>query len=100
MWDYAGDPDVWDDTYPGGFDGIVFKYPLRDGQRGSFTVVKIGRHAWMKASARPMTRRSLRAVDTGGRSEVDRFRADPMPARVIEVGTTDDPVVTHRDSGR
>ena len=72
VWEYPGEPEVWDDTYPGGFDGIVFKYLLRDGTRASFTTVKIGRHAWMKATTSPMTTRTRRAVDTEGRSEVDR----------------------------
>jgi len=43
-----------------------------------------------------MTTRSLCAVDTEGRSEVERYMGESRPARVIEVRTTGDPLVTLR----
>src|SRR5690242_8498086 len=96
MWTCAGEPQVWDGTYPGGYDGIVLKYPLADGTRESFTVVMISRHADMKANVDPMSARAERAVDTQGRSEVERYLGERSPARIIEVTTQGDPRATLR----
>jgi hypothetical protein len=94
--DLRGRTPGLDGTYPGGYDGIVFKYPLTDGTRQSFTVVMISRHANMKANVDPMSPRAERAVDTQGRSEVQRYLGEPFPARIIEVITQGNPRATLR----
>jgi hypothetical protein len=78
-----------------GYDGTWYKWLLeRDGQH-SFTVVKITRHARLNA-ADVMPPRATAAADTDGRSEVERHLTAARPPRVIEVGTSSEPVVTAR----
>ena len=97
MWVIEGNPDT-DHLPPGGYDGTWHKYWLVSAGRRTFTIVKISRHAEMKAS-NSMTTRSLEAVDSDGRSEVERHLEDRVPPRAIEVGTISNPVVTPRKVG-
>jgi hypothetical protein len=78
--DPQGDADVY--RWP--IEGFALSEPI-------FTDVKIVGNARLKGD--DMTEHSIRAVETGGRSEVERHLADPLPPRVIEVGTVGDPRV-------
>jgi hypothetical protein len=100
LWAIENEPEVFSNP-PGGFDGAQYKWPLsRPGCPGTFTLVQIGFHAAMRASPDPMTERTLAAVDSLGRSEVERHLAEEHPPRVIEVGTSGDPwIVADRGGG-
>jgi hypothetical protein len=92
-WDILGEPEVFTNP-PGGFDGVQYKWPLaRAGDRSTFTLVQIGFHASIRASLDPLTARTLAAVDSRGRSEIERHLAEEHPPRVIEVGTSGDPLI-------
>ncbi len=47
-----------------------------------------------------MNARTAEAVDTRGRSEVERHLSQALPARVIELATSGDPRVTLRSSAQ
>lgn len=74
-------------------DSEVHRWNLRQDHEITFTDVRITENARLKTDE-DMTPRSLEAVDTKGRSEVERHLGDPHPPRVIEVGTRGDPKVT------
>jgi hypothetical protein len=95
LWTIARDPEVFD--HANGHDGYQYKWPLtREGYNPLFTMVKMSDHAkhGLGSPDRPMTPRALEAVETNGRSEVERYLDWELPPRVIEVGTAGDPVVT------
>ncbi len=96
MWTIIGEPET--DPFPaGGYDGTWHRWNLVREDERLFTVVKVDRHAEMFAGDK-MTRRSVAAVKTNGRSEVERHLGADVPPRVIEVGTVRDPVVTARET--
>jgi hypothetical protein len=93
FWTISGEPEVFDG--PDGRDGCGYKWPLaREGKPPLFTMVYVSRHALgnMTDDA-PMTERALRAVETRGRSEVERYLDRELPVRVIKVGTVGNPRV-------
>lgn len=92
MWTITGESET---PSPAGYDGTWYRWNLARDDKRSFTVVKIVRHAEMGAGDK-MTARSIAAVETHGRSEVERHLAADVPPRVIEVGTMRDPVITER----
>jgi hypothetical protein len=78
---------------PGGFDGWHHTWWLEHQRERCFVVVKVSDHAPMKAGE-AMTRRSIAAVDSQGRSEVERWLTDALPPLAIEVRIDGEPVVT------
>src|SRR4051812_26134244 len=93
LWAVSGEPKGFDG--PEGRDGWGFKWPLaREDHVPLFTMVYISNHAMAKFDGETMTKRALEAVDTRGRSEVERHLDQELPVRVIEVGTIGDPRVT------
>jgi hypothetical protein len=93
VWSTKAQPET--DTMPaGGYDGTWHKWWLTRGEARSFIMVKIGSHAELRPES--MTPRSLAAVDTLGRSEIERHLSAEVPPRVIEIRTLGDPVVTAR----
>lgn len=97
MWEIQGEPE----HLPGGgadYDGVWWKWWLRRGTVQSFTVVKVPAHALLKPET--MTARTAQAVDTRGRSEVERYLSLTLPARIIELATSGDPRVTLRSSAQ
>lgn len=81
----------------GGYDGDWFRWQLADGRQQTFTVVKAPRHVLMRAG--DLTARTVRAAQTCGRSEIERYMADDVPPRVIELRTGGrEPLVTPRDT--
>jgi hypothetical protein len=77
------------------FDGQYHRWNLERGGQRTFVLVKIHEHARMKVGDH-MTDRSVEAVDTLGRSEVERHLADAVPPRVIEVARMLEPRLTRR----
>jgi hypothetical protein len=62
------------------FDGEYHRWNLEQGAERSFVLVKISEHARMKVGEY-ITERSIEAVDTQGRSEVERHLNDAVPPR-------------------
>jgi hypothetical protein len=77
------------------FDGEYHRWNLERGEKRTFVLVKVHAHAQMKVGEH-MTDRSNEAVDTQGRSEVERHLADALPPRVIEVASMLEPRLTRR----
>jgi hypothetical protein len=79
---------------PAGFDGKVYRWNLTRGGEQCFTDVEITGGALVRGEE--MTPRSIEAVETQGRSEVERYLADEVPPRAIRVGTQLNPKVTRQ----
>lgn len=80
----------------GGYDGTWHKWWLSGGEIRCFTVVKISRHAEIAACDNRLSERTLHAVRTHGRSEVERHLDAELPPRAIELASVGEPMITQR----
>lgn len=93
MWTIEGEPE-YIGSGTGGYDGEWWKWWLCRGDDRTSTLVKVGCHVLLDANV--CFEETREAGRTRGRSEVERYLADDIPPREIELFTNSRPRVTHR----
>jgi hypothetical protein len=99
MWTIDGEPEHFSNGQgTGGYDGDWWKWWLRRGEDRTFMVVKASSHVVLQAGV--LTERTRTALETRGRSEVERHLVQHVLPRVVELSANGrEPEVTHRRPG-
>ncbi len=97
MWTIDGEPEYFADGQGiGGYDGDCWKWWLCRGEDRTFIFVQASSHVLLDADVRFEETRV--AASSRGRSEVERYLADDIPPRVIELISNSRPRITRRDA--